>query len=429
MTATEFFTWQESLGHFSTWTDAVRKERSERFKTLSPEDKHLVKRDKIEKFFIPENALPGVREDVSPSGRWKLVVTSYKTTPGAWSYTRGEVYDTTTGAKVADVRRNYSCFWSLWAEDHAVTGDDYLLCGEDYQGYTVVNLTRGVQRSYIPDEAFEGHGWCPADGEVVGHGTMLKLEGCYWACPYNYRILDFSSPDAPDFEHNGLPDFTEDLFLDMDDELVLELAEDKTLTLTRNQRCFKATGEWENYEISAKQTALDEQSHKAKRSEDPALIAEAEAARAAYDAIYVLDQEDLWTLVVTERQVYRLVEGKYVLHEEWKHEKVLKREAELEEREAQRETERARYKAADPFLPSLRARFPEASYNVSYRSLRGQWDGDTNPLYFHIWLGDGREISWGADHGEFKARGKGADVVAFPRTVDGLEEALKFLGA
>jgi hypothetical protein len=323
--------------------------------------------------------------------------------------------------------RNYSCFWSLWAEDHAVTKDDYLLCGEDYQGYTLVNLTRGIQRSYIPDAAFEGHGWCPADGEVVGHGTMLKLEGCYWACPYNYRILDFSSPDAPDFETNGLPDFTEDLFLDMDDELVLELAEDKTLTLTRNQRCFKATGEWENYEISAKQTALDEQSHKAKRSEDPAQIAEAEAATAAHDALYVLDQEDLWTRVVTERQVYRLVEGKYVLHEEWKHEKVLKREAELEELDKQRETERARYEAEDPFYAYLRGRFPKAYFSFRYLSQEAQWDGDTNPFYFHFSLGDGREISWGASCGKFKMRGKGDETVVFQRTLDGLEDALKFL--
>src|SRR5580704_13521461 len=44
-------------------------------------------------YFTPENAkVDGRKENLSPSGKYKLVVTPFATSPGSWGYTQGLVY-------------------------------------------------------------------------------------------------------------------------------------------------------------------------------------------------------------------------------------------------------------------------------------------------------------------------------------------------
>ena len=56
-------------------------------------------------------------------------------------YTRAVV--TGDDGTIAAVNRNYSSFWYCFIENHATTGHDYLLCGDDYQSFTVCDLTTG----------------------------------------------------------------------------------------------------------------------------------------------------------------------------------------------------------------------------------------------------------------------------------------------
>jgi hypothetical protein len=130
----------------------------------------------------------------SPSGKYKLVISSYDQGKGYWNYTRGEVYE--NEKRIADVKRNYSAFPFSWIEGHK-NGHDYLICGEDYQGQTIVELDTGKRLDHMSKGHDKGHGFCWAAHSPSPDGTMLLVSGCYWACPYEFVIFDFSEPMSP----------------------------------------------------------------------------------------------------------------------------------------------------------------------------------------------------------------------------------------
>lgn len=136
---------------------------------------------------VPENR----QTTVSPSGRYFLVMDIYSSGPRAWEYSRATVLNRESGKAIADIVRNYGMFWYAWVQNH--TGE-YLLCGEDYQGYNVIDLTRGENYLSFPEEAFEGGGFCWAAVHPSPSGNYIAVEGCYWACPYELRVFDFRDP-------------------------------------------------------------------------------------------------------------------------------------------------------------------------------------------------------------------------------------------
>lgn len=136
------------------------------------------------------------REGASPSGRYRLVVTSHTTGKGTWNYAKGRVYE--GGKLLTEVYRNYGSFPYAWLEDHPK--GSYLLCGEDYQGQTLVNLKDGTKKSVVPPEADDGAGFCWVVIHPAPGGLMLAVEGCYWACPYETILVDFSDPDSMDWK-------------------------------------------------------------------------------------------------------------------------------------------------------------------------------------------------------------------------------------
>ena len=139
----------------------------------------------------------------SPSGRYELTKTAYTAGPSTWGYSRGIVVDTASGNEIADIRRNYGAFWHAWIV-HS-NGNEYLLCGEDYQGQTVVNLSQGTARTYFPEAGYNGAGFCWAQVFPSPDGLMLAVEGCYWAGPYDLVFYDFRTPeDLPFIELNRI---------------------------------------------------------------------------------------------------------------------------------------------------------------------------------------------------------------------------------
>ena len=147
----------------------------------------------------PDHALPATRREyLSPSGKYRLVVTAFTREDG-WSFTQGLVYRAETETLLVEVRRNYHSFPFLWIEGHAK--GDFLLCGEDYQGQTVLKLNGRpdgaleiLRRDFLPAEAKEGLGFCMAEATYDAATQILTLLGCFWAAPYEYRLYDFSDP-------------------------------------------------------------------------------------------------------------------------------------------------------------------------------------------------------------------------------------------
>lgn len=141
-------------------------------------------------WFRDENACCP-QEILSPSGKYLLVVTRHPTSPGCWEYSKGKFYR--EGNLIGEVRRNYGQFLTAWVENHP-NGGDYFIGGSDYQGQTVLRLDTGERRDYLPKSADEGFGFCWAGVHPSPDGTMLLVDGCYWACPYEIRIVDFTVP-------------------------------------------------------------------------------------------------------------------------------------------------------------------------------------------------------------------------------------------
>ena len=145
---------------------------------------------KKDSYFIPENM---VKENTYEFwGMYSLTIQHYRTHAGAWNYTRGIVTNA-EGTIIADIKRNYSSFWYCCILHPS--GNHYLLCGEDYQGQTIVELNTGARVDYLPPEAAKGNGFCWAICEWEPDDPYrLKVSGCYWAGPYEEVIYDFTQP-------------------------------------------------------------------------------------------------------------------------------------------------------------------------------------------------------------------------------------------
>lgn len=142
-------------------------------------------------YWIEENYIPDRDYDeISPSGRYLLHITHYQTKPGAWSYTKGTVYALPlhdASEPIAEVKRNYMNFHHGWVE--GVRGHDYLLTGEHYMGQTVIELDTGKRADRQP----KGEEFCFAEYTLLDD-DRIEILGCYWACPYERVIFDFSEP-------------------------------------------------------------------------------------------------------------------------------------------------------------------------------------------------------------------------------------------
>lgn len=166
-------------------------------------------------YFVAENAqIEARKEHVSPSGAYRLAITPYATKPGSWRYSQGLVYRGDT--LVGEVQRNYGSFPFAWVEGHEK--GDFLLCGEDYQGQTVINLKTGARRDHLPSSAAAGHGFCWADIHPSPTGKLVAVVGCHWAAPYEVRFYDFADPMLPPWPEIESSDDRDQFFEWINDE-------------------------------------------------------------------------------------------------------------------------------------------------------------------------------------------------------------------
>lgn len=436
-TATEFLAWQDSLGHWDSWTGAQRDERDRIFKTLSEGDRYLVQRRGVEDRFDERQRVPKHQKVYpSTSGKYKLVADSYSTGKGSWNYTCGRLYTQEDDALIAEVKRNYGSFPFMWMEGHP-DGHDYLICGEDYQGQTFVQLDTGKVRNLIPDEAFEGFGFCWASYKLLSP-TLLLVDGCFWACPYEYRVFDVSNPVE------GWPElkFPEDApYIDSDGEVTLS-PEGHLVWQTYNP-IHKESGKTHrelSFEWQKKLSAHSKAKHLGASEEELTRL------KAAYEAAYIDDWEDIveegregeWDRAVQERVTFKLDGGKLTALEHFKSEGLLEQERRRLEWSQKRKAEVREMQERCPLYQAILEKVGgdmEGRESHSYPSQVMRWDGDENPFYFRVQL-RGRTASrrdhtatvcWGAKHGPLTLEnwtyGKGSMKTEFPRTLEGLRQA------
>jgi hypothetical protein len=183
---------------------AAWKEKYEMLEKILPEG--LVSRfHKAKKTWMCRDATATGEAQVekSDSGKYELHITRHSTGKGTWNYSKGKVYR--EGTLIAEVCRNYGSFPFLFVEDHP-NGNSYLVAGEEYQGQVVIELNTGRQRGLLPEEAKRGHGFCWASYTFHAESQLLVVDGCYWACPYQFKLFDFSDPMEkgwPEFQQEG----------------------------------------------------------------------------------------------------------------------------------------------------------------------------------------------------------------------------------
>src|SRR5438132_652344 len=85
---------------------------------ISVEDKLQLYRLEKSKYFKDENFLAETTQNyASPSGKYTLTVTQYKTEPGSWNYSLGTVK--INGQDIDSIQRNYHSFPYAWVENHS----------------------------------------------------------------------------------------------------------------------------------------------------------------------------------------------------------------------------------------------------------------------------------------------------------------------
>lgn len=385
-----FLDWQETLGHFDNWTADIQRERHARFDALSPPEKQIALLGRHANEFTDENVTSETPyEELSPSGLYRLVVRHYK------RGSRGEVFRVSDGVRVADVRRDLHSFHHFWMED----GDDfhYLVSGDDYQGQSFCNLLTGEKHIYIPEEAFDGAGFCWSDGQLLprtpdGKRTLL-VDGCYWGGPFWYFFFDVTDPSK------GWPELLppEDVRCCLDVELLNDITSEVNaegqLIVRWNESLY-----------------LDRETRKPIDSM----------------AVYRQHQNppESWELFLDKTITLRRDGDELVFAENglWVSDRAAQAEARRDAQHAAGKAERQHWVDTDPLFLSLVAHVgrPVAA-GFSYPSGKMRDEGDKNPAYFRINLppwnfsadqphhvsSDRRvEITWGITDGKITFEGR-----------------------
>ena len=165
-------------------------------------------------FFCPENLLKE-EEELSPSGKYRLVIGTYKTKEGCWEYTQGRLFRVEGNEFIISIERNYRHFHHNFG---SYGEKEYLITGRSYMGLTIVDCASGQEWNYQPTK----ESWCQVSWQLSPDGKTLLVCGCYWGGSYEYRCYDF---DLTKFDsEEGLPllSYDESLVNPPHDEIYLD---------------------------------------------------------------------------------------------------------------------------------------------------------------------------------------------------------------
>lgn len=432
-TAVEYKAFKETFPPSKDQTEEQQETLEQALKALSNEEQHKYHRMCVEAYFIPENRSPNSAEFLSPSGNYRIVKTNYGTRPGSWSYTLGEVFQGKN--LITSVMRNYSSMDHTWIEDHP-SGHDLLVTGEDYQGQTVIELDTGRRRDFLPEAAKKGFGFCWTGAVPSPDKTLLIVDGCIWAGPYEYRVYDFSNPIE-----NGWPELESPIYFNYEDNSSLTVEEDLIVYL-ENERFFKETGETAS-ELESARHKLYVKEAEAKNKGDAEEMDKATKAKEDHWLQYPDEEEDAdkWGLSPIHKVILKRDGLDLITVSEWKSDSLLKREASYAAYVAKQQEDMRRWRAEDPLYQWFAQQEPDAEKlrkrtSFSYPSGDMRAKGDKNPAYFRVSCQDYVEgqkrsatVEWGITEGSlvldlWQYRKGSIAKHTFERSVSGLQEAM-----
>ena len=375
------------------------------------------RREEVEKFFVDKNELKGKRkEELSPSGRFKLDIRYYKTRAGAWDYSRGIVKRMSDGAEICDIKRNYSTFHHSFVTK---ADQEWLITGRSYMSQTIVNLDTGEE--FEPKGThFDGYGFCWAQHYLSPDGNTLVVNGCHWACPYEFKFFDFSDPSKGWPE---LPLVKREEFEKYKDNL--EDAEHTYIYQDEEEPKFNDDGTITAYETTSVFIP------NGKREDD---ISE-EECDAIGDEAY--DDEFNWRreveVIYTLRRVGDVLVIEDVWQSIWKQEQTRKRE----EWEAQDKAQKLEWMSTDPIyiaLEKLLQNDPDLEFGDLWwcgSSVKARKEGEKNTWFFYPYIRSKHEkksaqLRWGTVEGPIDVELRhGRRAQTFDRSEIGLKQAIE----
>jgi hypothetical protein len=151
----------------------------------------------ISQYITPENHQGEKdQEELSPSGKYRLLIRWYKTQGNGWEYTQGCLFDVENGREITTVERNYSSFHHSFVTQYGV---EYLITGRSYMGLTIIRCEDGKEWNYKPTK----EDWCQVSWVLSPDEKTLLVNACVWGGPFMYDCFDF---DLDKFDHaSGLP--------------------------------------------------------------------------------------------------------------------------------------------------------------------------------------------------------------------------------
>jgi hypothetical protein len=201
-------------------------------------EKKMTNEERMESYCVDANEA-NRREKLSPSGRYRLLIRYYSTKKGCWNYSRGTVYRISDDKEICDIKRNYSTFHNSFVSKN---DQEYLITGRSYMSQTIVNLDTG--EVFEPDgNQHDGMAFCWARAALSPDGNTLLVDGCHWACPYEYRFFDFTDP-SKGWKRLDLEPKDEYLYADDGKEPVFN--EDGTFMCYQTRKFFLPLGKFED---------------------------------------------------------------------------------------------------------------------------------------------------------------------------------------
>lgn len=362
--------------------------------------------DEMDAMFTPENDRGTYSTIVSPSQRYQVEIRGFATKPGCWDYTLGIVTAVESGVEVARIRRNYASFLACWVT--TPDGREWLVGGESYMGQTLVDLATGAIRHDPKHGAYEGYEFCWVDAQLLPDGRTLLVQGCHWACPYEYRLYDFTDP------MQGWPEITCDVELSLDDTSEVVQLPNGDLRWEGGEKVYLPTGERES-EIEARYSA-------ARKG-----LPTPEARDAAYNARFKeIDSDDTtkWKRVVDHTILLRRDGDRMVVVEEQKSDHLLERQRRQAEWQAEWSRKRKHWQATDPIYLALHAAGRVIEHYYVCPSVNDREAGETNEAFFEITVDKTDDVQvklrWGVSSGPIALkrwiRGAGErEEATFPR--------------
>jgi hypothetical protein len=113
----------------------------------------------------------------SPLGKYSLTLTPYVVKDRRCPfYSVVEIIRNSDGEKMGKVIRNEADFPFLFVENH-IDGKDYLMCAEDYQGFTIICITDGKKWDYVAEKSKRDLALRITDFHLSPNKMSLAIEG------------------------------------------------------------------------------------------------------------------------------------------------------------------------------------------------------------------------------------------------------------